>query len=295
MGWDRLVGRSSRIVLVVIVEYLLFVGVLFLAIRYLGAGAARTASAAAVLFGALTLINFGIAHRLLGDRPPRGLVLSLGRLREDIRFLRWYVDDVLDRVGVGVLVLDPTLRVRSVNPVAADILSVPWRSDLVGRSFRSHPLAAGVSSRAHAGSAEPLLRVLERSGRGAEGRTFEAVRYDAEGRETAWLDIAVHPWPGGKGGPVRLIVTLDRRPAPAPVAEAPAKTEAPRPAETEKTRAALDECAVLRDYLRAMIASSRSVRRAVTCGRERPPEAQLLEMQAERALEILAAVENRLR
>ncbi|MFH1279102.1 MAG: PAS domain-containing protein [Candidatus Eisenbacteria bacterium] len=281
MGWERVAGPMSRIVLVVIAEYALSVAVFFLAIRYFDPGPSRIASIAAAFFAALTLVNLLVARRVYPGRVAPETRRQLARLREDLRFLHWYVDDVMDRAGVGLLVLDPSLRVRSVNRSGLRFLSIEGKERLVGRSFRSEPMAGSTDSAA--GGGEPLLRVLERCIREGEQASLRAL--SPRPGSPVRVDVDIHQWREPGGGARRLIVAMT---AGTPASPPPAKPVPVR--DRAHSTEALSDIDALRDYLRALSSSSRELGRAT-----RSPETLLLEMQAKRALEILEAVERKVR
>lgn len=277
MGWERTAGSVSRIVLVVIGEYALSVTVFFLLIRSFGLGGARLASFAAAFFALLTLLNLLAARRVFRRRVDPETRRHLVRLRDDLRFLHWYVDDVWDRAGVGLLVLDPSLRVRAVNEPALRFLSIEGKERLVGRSFRSQPMAGSVDS-STGGGGEPLLRVLERCAReGGEASLRDLSPRPGSGSEGR-VHVDIHPWREPGRGARRLIVVMTPG---SPPSSAPPEPP-PKPAPEEP----LVELAALRDYLGAMLAGCRE------SGKTRSPETLLLEMQAKGALRILDAVER---
>jgi len=305
MSEDRLASRIGRIVGVVIVEYLVLVGLLYVAIRFLGTTASQTANVAAVLFGAFTLLNFFVAHRVQGGHAPRTLARHLGLLRDDFLYLRWYFDEILETMSSAVIVLDRMMTVRSMNHAGRNLLSLREKEELVGRPFRFHPLSQEVyGGEVYTYRQKALLEVLEMCAR--EGSSVLLEKIDYRRNESAGpisLDILIYPWKNRQDETERLVLRLDEPRAngePEPTIDlekilAAAPPPPPEPLEDRSVASLRKECGGMRDHLNALLDSSRSIGQVVGDD-EKGPRAELLlfEMQVKRILDMLSRMETEL-
>jgi PAS domain-containing protein len=305
MGWERFARSFSRIVLVVIIEYALLILLFFLAIRFLDPTAAQVASAAAVLFGALTLANFLLAHRLFGGRYPPTLARHLTLLRDDFVYLRWYFDEILETMSSSVIVLDRLLTVRSLNHAGRSLLSLREKEELVGRPFRIHPLSKEVyTGEIYGYRGKHLIDVFEACAREGSSILLEKVPYRrSESEDPVILDVLVHPWKNRQDDTERLVIRVDEhrangdRQAGIDIERLLAAVPPPpaRPAESNGAHSQPElrkECAAVRDHLQALLSSSQSIGQ-VLGPEDRGPRAELLlfEMQVKRILDMIGRME----
>lgn len=308
MSTERFARRFGRIIAIVLAEYVLLVLLFFLAIRFLSPSTSQVASAAAILFGVLTALNFALAHRLLGGRSPASLGRHLALLKDDFVYLRWYFDEILETMSSAVVVLDRLLTVRSLNHAGRDLLSLREKEELVGRPFRLHPIAKEVyAGEIYGFRGKPIIDVLESCAREGSSILLEKVAYRRrETEEPMILDILIHPWKNRRDDTERLVIRFDDKsrngggeaavdiaelltsiPIPSPIA----------PRENHRTPPELqEECAAVRDHLQALLASSQSIAQVLGPD-ERGPRAELLlfEMQVKRILDMIGRMEEQLR
>jgi len=305
MKWERFARSFSRIVWVVIAEYAVLVLLFFLAIRLFSPSVAQIASAAAVLFGVLSLLNFLLAPRLSGGRSPASLAKHLVLLRDDFVYLRWYFDEILETMSSAVIVLDRLLTVRSLNHAGRSLLSLREKEELIGRPFRIHPLSKEVySGDLYTYRGRALIDVFEACAREGTSILLEKVPYRrTEAEDPILLDILVHPWKDRRDDTERLVIRLDEkrmngsRGTPVDLEELLALSHsppAPEPREVDYPASAelREGCATVRDHLQALLASSQSIGQVLGPD-ERGPRAELLlfEMQVKRILDMIERME----
>jgi PAS domain-containing protein len=307
MGLERFAQSVGRIVGIVVAEYAVLVLLFFLALRFYSPSPVEVASLAAILFGALSILNFILAHRLYGGRSPSTLGRHLTLLRDDFVYLRWYFDEILETMSSAVIVLDRVLTVRSLNHAGRDLLSLREKEELVGRPFRVHPIAKQTyEGEIYGYRGKPLIDVLETCAREGSSILLERVSYRRrESEEPVVLDILIHPWKNRRDDTERLVIRFDpnrlngnaeaAREIDRLLSQAPPPLS-PLPEENHRTTPELrEECTAVRDHLQALLASSQSIAQVLGPG-ETGPRAELLlfEMQVRRILDMIGRMEEQL-
>ncbi len=308
MDEERGAGRITKIVLIVVLEYVVLIGLFLAAITFGQPTVAQVASFAAVLFGLLTFLNFWFARNVL--RPPFENTASshLRLLREEFLYLRFYFDEILETMSSGILVLDRLMNVRAMNHAERHLLTLKEKEELVGKPFRFHPLSKEIyTGEIYAHRGKPLLSILESCASEGSSILLQDVHFaSGNGHAPIPLDILVYPWKNRHDETERIVLRMDDKSIPESerkindmqiekliAASTVAAAAAPESIGSDIGETLRSDCTSMRDYLEALLASSRAIHGFVAPG-ENGPMAELLlfEMQVKKIIDLVESMER---
>ncbi len=297
--------KISRIVLIVAGEYAVFAVLFTVLLQFYSPTPAQVASAGAVFFGVVSLLNFIVAGRLAGDLPPLSAAHHLKLLREEFLYLRWYFDEILETMSSGILVLDRVLTVRSMNHAQRHLLCLKEKEELIGKPFRHHPLSKELyEGEIYGHRGHPLIDVLESCVRDGESILLEEIHFNQEnGEEPKPLNILIYPWKNRKDETDRLVIRMDDKSIPAEtrgqmdierlLAGTSPDSNLPTPFSDSIGFSIAGDCETIRDHLEALLASSRSIHELLEPAIDGPQAEMLLfEMQVQKIIDMIRQMQR---